>query len=116
MSRAKSLRATEDIALLHRAIDACASEGDELLTFKEWRKQVMTGKIAELGGARRTFVRNYLAAAEDAGVTVARSQPERQAYRAVPKPEESGVILCGPLPKAPPGVIGNGRRFGEGRR
>jgi hypothetical protein len=111
MSKAKSIRATEDIALLQRAIDACAGGEDELSTFKQWRRLVSTSSITELGPARRNFVRNFLIAAEDAGLV-----PEKPRAKAVPKPEESGVILCGPLPLAPPGVVGNGRRFGEGRR
>lgn len=112
MSKAKSPRAAEDVIQLQRAIDACSGEEDELLTFKEWRKQVVGGAIAELGHARRSFLRTFLLAAEDAGV----ARPMKAAYRAVPKPADSGVILCGPLPLAPPGVVGNGRRFGEGRR
>jgi len=108
MSKAKSPRAAEDIIQLQRAIDACAGDEDELMTFKEWRKQVLAGTLAELGTARRAFLRNFLIAAEDAGVMLARPRPAK----VIPAPAESGVILCGPLPLAPPGVQGNARRHG----
>lgn len=99
---AKSHRAAEDVAQLDRAISSCV--GDELHTFNAWRDRLVSGALSELGAMRRAYVRNFL----QAGMGTEK--------KSIPKPADSGVILCGPLPAYPPGMTVNSRRFGEGRR
>lgn len=113
-----SARAPQDLKDLARGISIC-EDPDEKITFKEWQEQLMGGVIADLGPNRRRYLREFIAGTEDAmkaagmKLVETKSAPKRpndgQRIDFVRRLESE--VLCGPLPKFPPGMTADSPRF-----
>jgi hypothetical protein len=94
MATTVSEQGLKDMRALTEAIRGARSEEvrAELLT---WRRAIYDG------------VRSHMTPKQRASLA------KLQAAKVVPEDKPSGVVMCGPLPLRPPGMVGNERRFGR---
>lgn len=119
--RANTVFHATDIVLLDRAIELLEGE-DDCRTFKDWRARIKRGDLAmrDLGIQRRAYVQKKVRDAEAAVAEIDQPIPYRLPNRmcvpAEPATNWSREVMCGPLPKFPPGMSETSRRTGDYRR
>lgn len=109
----------KDDDILRACIKACGEDANERKTFENWLAALP--KSGRLDLRRKKYCAEHLrkaAAAKNAEPKVMRVNYDPNTKYVISKADVkrfSEAVMCGPLPLAPPGVVGNGRRFGVPR-